>query len=634
MVDMMLNSVLAILFSMQSVTMKTITDPTYLAPEMELQQSQFSSHPGPLLRLIRLSFFTALFFLLFLFPVHVEAAVPLQVKVIGLENILEKNVLHYLNINKKKDEDELNVRWIKRLHEQAPQQVREALQPYGYYLPVIRSRLNEIKGNWMAEYTVDPGSPVIISKRDIQWQGPGADKPAFKQSIKEYHQNVGERLVHSEYEAAKSRFLDLALSQGYPKAKIIKSEVLVDMETNSAEITLYIDTGPMYAFGDTRFKQDFLDPDLLNHYATITPGESYSHESLRRFQQNLLSGNYAREVTIKPMFNEAKDRQVPLDVMMKPVAPHKFIFGLGYETDIGVRGSARWTDRLINRYGHHSEVYLKVSEKESLLKGEYSIPVVNPVTDRWVSTVSYEYEETATKESDKIELETAFVRRNLEDTHFYKGFILESTEKFSVGNKADESTTLLIFGGTARFSEIEDDMFPQKGHYIFVDLRGSAQPLISDTSFTRVNLRGRYLLGLGKNGRLDLRLETGAAWVDDFDLYPASLRFFAGGDDSIRGYEYQSLGPKDEDGIVEGGRQLLTGSIEVAYRVAQSWVLTGFIDAGNAYNDELDTTYVGAGIGFRWLAPFGSLRVDLAWPVSEQPEINDARIHIGFGATL
>ena len=319
---------------------------------------------------------------------------------------------------------------------------------------------------------------------------------------------------------------------------------------------------------------------------------------------------------------------------MHPIIPHRLSFGLGYETDIGLRVSARWLDRLINRYGHHSDVYMKLSEKESRARVSYSIPVFKPLTDSWVSTANYEYEETPTTISSTFDLETAFVRRNLENTHFFKGFLLASRERFTVGHDPRQTTNLLTLGGIMRFSEIEDDLYPQNGYYLFTDLRGAAEALLSDTSFTRLHFKGRYLHEIGENGRFDTRMETGAAWVDDFNIYPASLRFFAGGDNSVRGYQYQSLGPEDAQGIVIGGKHVFTCSVEYDHRLAESWVLAGFIDAGNAYDDKPKKLYVGSGVGFRWLAPFGSLRVDLAWPVSEQFDLGDTRLHIGFGATL
>ncbi|HFE48575.1 MAG TPA: outer membrane protein assembly factor, partial [Chromatiaceae bacterium] len=136
------------------------------------------------------------------------------------------------------------------------------------------------------------------------------------------------------------------------------------------------------------------------------------------------------------------------------------------------------------------------------------------------------------------------------------------------------------------------------------------------------------------NGRLDVNLAIGAAWVDDFDLYPNSLRYFAGGDGSVRGYTYKELGPKDDKGVVIGGRQMFVTSLEYDHRIAKNWALAVFVDAGNAYNDTLDKLFVGAGFGARWLAPFGALKLDFGWPVSEDAGLGDFQFYIGFGATL
>ena len=408
----------------------------------------------------------------------------------------------------------------------------------------------------------------------------------------------------------------------------------MDLESNTAEVNIVVDTGALYYFGKVSFNQDFLDPDLLEHYNTIEKGEPYSHNALLEFQQNLIASNYAREVTLEPRFAQARDSKVPLDVTMRPIAPHKLSFGLGYETDVGPRGSMRWTDRLINSSGHHSEVYMKLATKERLVSGQYYIPVRDPLTDRWVNSVNYEYEDTPTTVSDTFSVETAVVRQNLDDTRFYKLFLNYAWESFTISGEPEQRTLLFTVGGTTRFSRIDEDMFPQFGYLAFADLRGASDAVLSDTSFVRLHLKGRYIFGFGDNGRLDIRGEAGTTWVDDFNKYPSSLRFFAGGDSSVRGYKYQSLGPENEDGVVVGGKHLLVGSVEYDHRVAEKWVLAGFVDAGDAYNSKPDSLFVGAGFGFRWLAPFGALRMDFAWPVSENPDASDLRIHLGFGATL
>ena len=580
-------------------------------------------------------FFSAVLtvFMLFL-PSPILAATPLTVEVSGLEEELQTNVLNFLNIEKNKNNEKLTARWIQHLHEQAPQEIREALYPFGYYHAKIQSELTETDGKWTAAYVVDAGEATFITKHTIQWNGEGASLPKFQESIRKLITDSDGKVVHTKYEAAKSSFLNLALSEGYPQAKIVKSEILVNLESHSAELTLLMDTGPLYYFGDISFKQNFLDPDLLQKYVTLEKGQPYSHEALLAFQQNLIASNYASEVTLTPLFNQTQDKLLPVEVLMKPILPHKLSLGLGYETDLGIRGSARWENRLLNTYGHHSDLYLKLSEKEGKFRGQYFVPVNKAVTDSWVSSAGMQYEETPDTKSKTVDLETAFVRRNLEDTKFYKGFLLASYDYFTIGDDPEVGTKLFSLGSTIRFSDIEDNIYPQSGYSFFADLRGASEALLSDTTYSRLHLKGRYMFGLGENGRLDSHLELGSAWVDDYTVYPTSLRFFAGGDSSVRGYKYESLGPRDEKGNSIGGKHVFTPNFEYDHRVAEAWVLDVFADAGNAYDDTIDKLYIGSGFGFRWLAPFGSLRIDLAWPVSENPDIGDVRLHLGFGATL
>lgn len=596
-------------------------------------------NPASLFLHIPVTTFSFIQLILFIVSISLSAgtafATPsLKVELTGLKDPFQKNVLLSLTINKNKDDADINPRWIRRMHQQAPKEIQEALQPYGYYLPEIQPELIEKDDEWLATYTVDKGKPVTIKSRDVQWFGEGQNLQVFQQSIKDYLRNAGNILNHADHEKAKSSFISMALANGYPKATFIKSEWLIDLETNSASLILHMDTGPLYYFGDITFQQDFLDPKLLEKYITIENGTPYSYAALLDFQQNLIASNYAKEVTITPLYKEAVDQNLPLDVTMKAISPHKFAFGIGYDSDTGVRGSARWDNRLLNRHGHHSEVLIKLAETEGVLRAQYNIPVVKPLTDRWVSTASYEYNNTPDTDSNTTELETAFVRRNLSDTLLYKGFLIASNEQFNVQGEPDEDTTLFSIGGTFRFSEMEESMFPQYGHYFFSDLRGASKKLGSDTSYGRIHLKNRYMLGLGENGRIDTRLEFGAALAEDFHMYPASLRFFAGGDSSVRGYAYESLGPVNENGVKTGGKNVLSGSFEYSHRLSKSWVIAAFVDGGNAYNDTIDKIFIGAGTGFRWLAPFGSLRVDIAYPVSEDPEIEDWRLHIGFGATL
>jgi translocation and assembly module TamA len=154
----------------------------------------------------------------------------------------------------------------------------------------------------------------------------------------------------------------------------------------------------------------------------------------------------------------------------------------------------------------------------------------------------------------------------------------------------------------------------------------------SDTDLLQTRLQGKFVRPLGQNQRLLLRGDLGLSYVSDFDALPATLRFFAGGDQSVRGYAYNSLGPEDASGEVIGGRHLVVGSIEYERRIKEKWGAAVFYDVGNALNSLGDPLRYSVGIGARWRSPVGPVRVDLGIPITEAEDA--VRLHISLGPDL
>jgi translocation and assembly module TamA len=568
-------------------------------------------------------------------PIVVTAGPAVDIKINGLDGEYKDNVLNYLDLEKRRENENFTVTWLKRLHAKAPDQIRAALEPFGYYNPNIDASLTEKDGKWLAVYDVDLGLPIKVSKVDVRLIGAGADEPILQQSVSTFPLNVGDILDHQRYDEGKSAIIEAASGYGYVKVKPEKAQVRVDRETSQAEIELVIDTGPRYYFGEVRIHQDFLDKDLIEDYIVIEPGEPYLNEDLLRFQQGLMASAYTSTVKIEPNFDEAVDDHVPLDVSLLPNKRHRISMGGGYDTDRGPRVSGRWTSRYLNRHGHHSEVFFNIGTVQRELKGSYFIPVYKALTDRFVTSGGYDYEETTSTERETIDGELAFVRRNLEDTYLAKLFLQFLHEKYRAGIQPETTTNLLpIGGGTLRFSFVEESVFPQRGYQLFGDLRGATSAILSDTGFLRLLLRGEYFHPLGSKGRLNLRSELGTSLVENFLLYPVSLRYFAGGASSVRGFGYKDLGPRDPAGNVIGGEHLITASVEYDYRFLEKWAAAVFVDAGNAFSDDFERLRVGSGVGIRWLAPFGSLKVDVALPVDESLMLENVQVYIGFGAVL
>ena len=178
----------------------------------------------------------------------------------------------------------------------------------------------------------------------------------------------------------------------------------------------------------------------------------------------------------------------------------------------------------------------------------------------------------------------------------------------------------------------DDPILPTRGSFVSADLHGSAEALGADTRFVRVRLDGRIVRPLRATGRLVARATVGTTAVDDFDLLPASERFFAGGDQSVRGFDLNSLGPRNAEDQVVGGRHLLAGSFEYEHRLRGPWGIAAFVDAGNALDRFGDELEYGAGLGGRYRTPLGMLRVDLAVPLTDGGE--GLHVHFAFGPEL
>ena len=325
----------------------------------------------------------------------------------------------------------------------------------------------------------------------------------------------------------------------------------------------------------------------------------------------------------------AEGHVIPIEVRLTPRKRHRYTAGIGYGTDTGVRGRLGWEVRRLNRRGHTLSSELRASEIRQGAHVEYGIPVRNPRTDRLRFTGAVEQEDSATVESDSRSLATHLTRargRLREDLS-----LTFLDEDFRLGEQKG-STRLLMPGVAWSYIQADDPLVTRHGWRAQLELRGATRELISETRFLQLIAGAKYIFPLGSRGRVLTRGRLGTTWMSEFDELPASVRFFAGGDRSVRGFDYQKLGPSDASGEVIGGKHLLTGSLEYEHRIRGKWRAAVFVDTGNAFDDFGDELETGAGIGVRWESPVGLLRVDIASAVSR--EDNPLRLHITLGPDL
>lgn len=567
-----------------------------------------------------------------------------------MEGDLKRNVELLLSIRGAKDP---SLEEARQLHAKAPEEIRQALEPFGYYRPRVESRLEpQEDGDWVARYRVIPGEPVRLEESDVRLSGPGAEDPGFQSLVRDFPLSEGSVVDHQRYEAGKDSLVTYAQRTGYLDGEFDAAEVRVDLERYAANLNLAFATGPQYRLGDVTFHQDFLDEDVVRGYVLWERGEVFDYSRLLNLQRSLGDSPYFRRVEVEPRRADAgEDRIVPIDVFLTAARPQKWDVGVGYGTDTGPRFRAALQLRRINRRGHRGDMSLSVSGIERTFEGRYSIPGAYPRTDILSFYTGYSLQEPDQTDSESYLVGTSFTRSRGGWRESY-GLGYERTN-FTIG--PDEGTVNLLIPEVAwKRVEADDRLLPSEGYLAEIRLRGADESVLSDASFGQVLTRAKAVYTVVEDVRLLGRLEVGRTFTSDLRQLPPSARYFAGGDRSVRGYGYQDLAPADpqcvaaaaadgldagEQDCLVGGKGLITGGLEVDWLFFDRWGrwgLAAFWDFGNALEslalDDFGDLEQGAGVGLRWLSPVGLVRLDVAAAVSRPG--TPVRFHFSVGPDL
>lgn len=559
-----------------------------------------------------------------------QAPKTLTVSIEGVEGELRRNVAAFLEIQRSAGQpvtDETRLRW---LHARADEDIRNALKPFGYYRPDIEASLEETAAGWTARYRIEPGPPVRISRLEVVVLGEGKDDPPFQKLLAESPLSEGGILVQPPYEDLKRRLQWLATDRGYFDAEFKAHEIRIDLEHDSAEVILRFDTGRRYRFGQIRFPDTVLAPEFLRRYVKFQPDDPYVSSDLLKLQSALINSDYFDQVEVAAPYEQAEDYRIPVEVRLKMLPSRKFSFGLGYGTDTGPRGKVGFEYRYLNRWGHRFKTELLGSQIKYGASAEYTIPGADPTTDLYSLRAKLLRENSDVKDTYSATLGGSWKKqfglwqRILSLDYLVESFSFDSDEQL---------TKLLIPGMTWTRVQSDDPLNVRRGSRLQLQLQGAYQPLLSDLSFIQPVVRGKLIHGLGERGRLLVRGDVGTTWVSDFDKFPASLRFFAGGDNSVRGYDLDKIGPVNREGDVIGGKHLLVGSLEYEYPLWwEKWSVAVFVDSGDAFDDTPDLK-TGVGFGVRWQSPVGPVRVDLASGL-DRPPGDIIRLHLSIGPEL
>jgi translocation and assembly module TamA len=616
--------------------------------------------------------------LLCLLAAPLAQAAGVTVEVHGVDEEVRDNVLVYLSFERyRKGGVELNADTVERLHNRVEREVDAALRPFGYYEPKVDSTVSDQgHGDWRVVINIDTGTPVLVGNIDVRVDGSGENDPLFQRILNNLPLHKGDRLSHAAYDALKADLQRTAATYGYLDAKLIRNELVVDPPNHIANIVLELDTGERYRFGATNIEQHVISDKLVRRYLRYHQGEYFDLTQVLRTQFALDDAQYFANLEVLPGEPDRAALTVPVNIRADASRRHRYSIGAGYATDTGIRGTFGYEDRRINSLGHSLSVAVQASQVQRYnVQSRYRIPVGDPALENVSLNAVIQQETLADVTATTQSLGPSFTDVTAGWQHVW---LLNG-----VHTTSQNSAPTVVNVDTARADELlvpELDLARVPKGYLgeplferpfFATIKASHSALGSQADFIQLHVQAERVFNLGRKWHLLLRDEIGTTFVKDFNDLPAVYRFFAGGDNSVRGFAYNELSPlegplcqtnsagqvlltasggcqpKPGYYLKTGGKDVITGTVEFIRELPHSLGVAAFFDYGNALNSfrrpdcvpgQMPGTEVcppfmqySVGVGLRVRLPVMTLGIDIAQPLSTNA---GPRLHINFSPKL
>ena len=557
-----------------------------------------------------------------------------------LKALLERH-LDLVRLGSMADDEVDDTEWA-RLIDASPNQVRELLQTEGYFAPVVRIERTPGRGSNQADLvrlSVEPGPRVKVLRVTLEAEGEleraasagDAHAVATLAALRQgWELPAGSEFRNPAWSAAKASALSRLRAAGYATAVWSGTGAAVNLERNEVRLFLVADSGPLFRLGPLQVEGLVAqDAETVRNLANARAGVPVTEALLLDFQERLQKSGLFETVAVTLDTDPAQAAAAPVVVRLRETPLQSYTFGLGVSANTGARFSVEQQLRRPFGLPLSSSLKIEVGERRQAWDAEIS---TRP-NERLYRNLLGAAVERLVSDNDAVLSQRVRLGRTQDTQRIERlGFVEweRSSRRTDAGDRTDATAVSLNFHGGWR--DLDSVVLPTRGETLSVQLGlGRSDGTNAKTGpFGRTYGRLTVYRPLARTLYAQARLEVGRVFLEPGMVVPESLRWRAGGDESVRGYGYRSLGPLI-DGVVGSGETILTGSLEVARPLFGSMPsLWGalFIDGGNAATRfaQLDPVY-GAGFGLRWRSPVGPLRVDLAWPERER----QPRLHFSIG---
>ncbi|WP_076418857.1 autotransporter assembly complex family protein [Colwellia sp. UCD-KL20] len=518
----------------------------------------------------------------------------------------------------------------------------KALQALGYYRAVVNTNLTKSEDDtpWKLAFTIQLKEVTLVNSIQVNIIGEAQNDKIFNSLTSNLAIKPQDRLHHGNYQKIKSEIITLALQRGYFDGFFETAQIAITPE-NTADISLTYKSGKRYKFGKIEFINNTVDQNFINKLVPFTYGDDYQVSILQQFQNNLEKTQYFSNIVIVPNQDDpsaAKDKLVPIQVTLKEAKKHYFDIGLGYATDTEFRISGGWRTPLVNKYGHRQETQIKYSKINPTGRFIYSIPIDGSLNNTIQFKLLLENNEYGDVDSNYWSSRISKIKvSDTVNSEYYIRFLHEEWDIDTVDDMADYFLLGYSWSNTRRDGSLID---PSDGFSQYYNIEATHTDISSETSFLKFYAHWRYIKTIKPKHRIVTRAEIGYTLLDSSnaeELSP-SLRFFAGGDQSIRGFAYQSIGPTRQqinsepgEDLVVGGNRLAVASIEYQYYFTPTIRGAIFADVGSSFDTGFQKKY-SVGPGIHYISPIGAIKLDVGYSLSE--ENPSWRLHLNLGAEL
>ena len=598
-----------------------------------------------------------------------------EYEVVGVGEPMLTNVRNHVTAFRIGSSARVNTRLRRRLTDDAIRATEDAMRPYGYFNPVVDVEINQReKETWLITIKVETGPPTLIKSLDLELTGPGKELESLVSWYEGFPLKQGQVLNQIAWDKAKLDVLDLLEESGYLQADFPRHAIRVDPAVNTARLELVVDTGPQAVMGKVTFNQDIVNDDVLGNLRRFDEGDAYHSFLLEKFRLDLWRSGFFEDIeVVERRVLTAQPPRVDFEVNFTSRKKNTYQGTIGYGTDTLARFQFFYGRHLLSPRGDNFDLGVGWQQKDNQFSvlANYRLPRKTETRQFWITSAGLQTENQQFKISadgdigNRLDIargsindywlrlgktrvrnirqgfeqlfETVFVQYLNEEFDFNPTDLVDPlgqdiSPRVGFDDFLRNTSNTLAIGMDWNWPEIRGRGFQTVGHHERAWVFTSNDAWGSDIDFTQVYLSSRWNFLATDRLKILLRAEAGYSNASSIDVtapspgsdvsiavteLPSLYRFKAGGNQSVRGYSFESL---DNNGL--GSNNIFTSSAEVEYRFHENWSAAAFVDVGNAFNDWSDPKLkLGTGLGLRWYSIIGALRLDFAqgWALDGDP---------------